>query len=345
MNHGASRCPGLRVGPATGELANARNGILRLTCRSSASWIARGLIILAAFSALGWARQRAPRSRLSPDVWSKVAHALGVAGQIRGHVFRVNLAPPVNRVWMRRVRLAPGSIEPSWLTFGQAGALGWVMGRLVLPAPDGAAATGRLVHAGMEVTGMVDPLPGSSPALSAVYFHAEGDPVRLARQLKLAVGRMLRPLPGQRHELHLNAAAIEHVVRRRGEAFAGALVFRLARPETIKCCGLQKDPLLVFSGIRLVPASGLESRIAIQPDGTKAAVSGRFALLHGETAPVERALAAFGIQTVALDEPFSNEYPRISFLHFFGKGKPLVLAAGIRAAIERIHHLPPVKTP
>ncbi len=220
-----------------------------------------------------------------------------------------------------------------------------MMGRLLLPAPLGAATAGRLIHAGMEVTGLVDPLPGSAPALSAVYFHAEGDSVRLARQLKTALGPMLRaPHEPQKH-VRLDTPAIERVMGRKGQADSGALVFHMARPETIKCCGLQNDPLLVFSGIRLVPATGLASRIAFLPNGASAAVTGRFAVRNGETALVEQALAAFGIQTVALDEPFSNEYPRIFLLYFFGKGKPLVLAAGVRAAIERIHHLPPVTPP
>lgn len=315
-----------------------------ISCPSPAR-LACGLLLFALLTTFARAQQPTPRAPVTLAVWTEVAHALGVPGQVRGHVFRVDLAPPVDGVRMHHVRLAPGAVEPSWVSFGQTGTLGWVMGRLLLPAPLGSATTGRLINAGMEVTGLVDPLPGSSPPLSLVYFHAEGDSARLARQLKTALGPVLRAPPDRPKEVRLNTAAIERVVGSRGRADAGALVFHLARPGAIKCCGLRKDPLLVFSGIRLVPASGLASRIAFQPDGTAAAVSGRFAVRRGETSPVERALAAFGIQTVALDEPFSNEYPRIFFLHFFGKGKPLVLAAGIRAAIERIHHLPPVTPP
>jgi hypothetical protein len=293
------------------------------------------------------AQQHTLRARVAPGRWAEVARALHIPGEIRGDVFRVGLAPGVNRVWMRGVRLAPGTIEPSWVAFGQQGGLGWMMGRLLLPAARGTIVTGLLVRSGIEVTGLIDPLPGSSPALSVVYFRGIGDSVHLARQLKSTLGRTLRP-PHERRTLgtgRLNLIAIDRVLGRHGRVVSGALVFHLARPETIKCCGIKTDPLLIYSGIPLAPATGMESRIAFQPLGAEAAVSGRFAVLHDEAGPVERALRIFGIQTVELAEPFSNEYPRVLFLHFFGKGKPLDLAQGVRAAIERIHPLPPVTSP
>jgi hypothetical protein len=327
--------------------ANAENGMFHMTSRPSPARLARGLLLFASFSALAWAQRPASRARVAPGRWSEVAHTLGVAGEIRGDVFRVEFAPAVHRVWMRGIRLAPGTIEPSWVSFGQEGGLGWMMGHLLLPAARGSVVAGHMVRAGLDVTSLADPLPGSRPALSAVYFRGMGDSVRLARQLKTALGRALRPPPERSgfRTGRLPVAAIDKVMGRRGGPLSGALIFRLTRPETVKCCGLKTDPLRVFSGIPLAPANGLESRVAFQPVGAVAAVSGCFAVLHSEAGPVERALRIFGIQTVALDEPFSDEYPRILFLHFFGKGKPLELAQGVRAAIERIHHLPPVTAP
>jgi Domain of Unknown Function (DUF1259) len=262
-------------------------------------------------------------------------------------VFRVDFAPFAGRVWMHRVPLAPGAIEESWASFGQQGALGWMIGRLLLPARQAARITGVMARNGLDVTGMIDPLPGSSPAITVVYFRGMGDAASLARTLKKALGPAVRPVPeaGARGLGGLETARIEQVLGRRGEPVSGALVFRIARPEQVKCCGLDNDPLLVFSGVRLGPATGVESRIAFQPEGVRAVVSGRLAVRHEEVGPVERALDVFGIETVALAEPLPDEQPRIFFLHFFGRGKPLELAQGLRAAIERMHHLPPVTPP
>lgn len=314
-----------------------------MEARQWAIRVAQGCVLVAALAPLAWTQQ-APPARVAPGRWAAVAHALGLPGEIRGEVFRVDFAPFAGSVWMHGVRLAPGAIDASWVSFGQQGALGWMLGRLLVPAREGDRITGLLAHNGLEVTGVLDPLPGSSPALAAVYFRGMGDAASLASALKKALGPALRAPreTAPRGIGRLDAAGIERVLGRRGEPLSGALVFRISRPEHVKCCGLSNDPLLVFSGLRLGPATGIESRFAFQPDGARAVVSGRLAVRREETGPVERALNVFGIETVALAEPLPDEQPRIFFLHFFGKGKPLELAQGLRAAIERMHHLPPV---
>lgn len=312
--------------------------------------MAQGCLLLALLSPLLRAQQP-PRetrpTRVKPGEWAAVARALGVAGEIRGDVFRVDFAPFAGRVWMHGVPLAPGAIEESWASFGQQEALGWMIGRLLLPARQAARITGVMARDGLDATGVIDPLPGSSPAVTVVYFRGMGNAASLARTLKKVLGPALRPArQAVSGELgRLDAAGIERVLGRRGEPVSGALVFRISRPERVKCCGLANDPLLVFSGLPLGPATGVESRIAFQPEGVRAVVSGRLAVRHDEVGPVERALNVFGIETVALAEPLPDEQPRIFFLHFFGKGKPLELAQGLRAAVERMHHLPPVTLP
>lgn len=312
--------------------------------------VARGCVLFASLAPLAWPQQPpqpAAPAHVAPGRWAAVAHALGLAGEIRGEVFRVDFTPFAGNVWMHGVRLAPGEIDGSWVSFGQQGALGWMMGRLLVTAREGARITGVLARNGLEVTGVLDPLPGSSPAITAVYFRGMGEAEMLARTLKKALGPALRPARDARtREIgRLNAARIERVLGRPGEPVSGALVFRISRPEHVKCCGLANDPLLVFSGVPLGPATGVESRIAFQPEGARVVVSGRLAVRHDEAGPVERALEVFGIETVALAEPLPDEQPRIFFLHFFGKGKPLELAQGLRAAVERMHHLPPVTPP
>lgn len=311
---------------------------------------ALGCLLLASVSARARAQQspwRPAPARVTPGQWSAVARALGVAGEIRGDVFRVNFAPFAATVRMRGVRLASGAIPGSWVCFGQQGALGWMMGRLLMPARRGSRTAAVLARHGLEVTGVVDPLPGSSPAVVAVYFRGMGDAAKLAGALKRSLGRALRPPSAARAGRlgRLNARRIDRVLGRRGEPVSGALVFRVSLPEQVKCCGLENDPLLVFSGVPLGPATGMESRIAFQPQGARAVVSGRLAVRHGEVGPVERALSVFGIGMVALVDPLPDERPRIFFLHFFGRGKPLDLAQGLRAAIERMHPLPPVTKP
>lgn len=314
--------------------------------RSSALFLAAACVAFAGSAALARSR-RAAQSGVAPAHWVAVAHALGVPGEIRGEVFRVDFSPALPRVRVGRVFLAPGALDPSWVSFGEQAALGWMVGRVTLTSAQARAAIGRLARAGIEVTGAIDPLPGASPSITTVYFREIGEAAPLARALKQALGPALRPPAGPRRigVGRLNVAAIERILNRRGQPVSGALVFRIARPERIKCCGVPSDPLLVFSGLPLGPSTGVESRIAFQSLPAGALVVGRLAVLHDEISPVERAFSVFGIRTVALAEPLADEQPRISFLYFFGRGKTLELAGGLRAAIERIHHLPPVTRP
>ncbi len=320
--------------------------MLHARIRSSVFLLATACAALAGFASRARAR-RGPQAGIAPAHWVAVAHALGVPGEIRGDVFRVDFSPALPRVRMGRVFLAPGALDPSWVTFGEQAALGWMVGRVTLTSAQAPAAIGQLAQAGIEVTGAVDPLPGASPSITTIYFREVGEAAPLARSLKQALGPALRaPASPRRFGVgRLDVAAIERVLDRRGQPVSGALVFRVARPEQVKCCGVPSDPLLVFSGLPLGPATGVESRFAFQSLSAGALVFGRLAVRHGEINPVERAFSVFGIRTVALAEPLVDEQPRISFLYFFGRGKALELAGGLRAAIERIHHLPPVTPP
>jgi hypothetical protein len=309
-------------------------------------FLSAACVAFAGSAALARAR-RGPQAGIVPAHWVAVAHALGVPGEIRGDVFRVDFAPALPRIRMGRVFLAPGALDPSWVSFGDQAVLGWMIGRVTLTSAQAPAAIGRMTQAGIEVTGAFDPLPGASPSITTVYFREMGEAGALARSLRQALGPALRPPASPRRFSvgRLDVAAIDRILNRRGQPVSGALVFRVVRPERIKCCGVPSDPLLVFSGLPLGPATGVESRFAFQPLPAGALVVGRLAVRHDEISPVERAFSVFGIRTVSLAEPLVDEQPRISFLYFFGRGKTLELAGGLRAAIERIHHLPPVTPP
>jgi len=250
------------------------------------------------------------------------------------------------RIWMAGAPLAADVVEESWVSFGQQNVLGWMMGQVLLPAAQAGKVAGRLARQGLEVTGIVDPLPGSTPPITLIRFRGMGDATTLAGELKQALGALLRPAPNPNPDTgRLDAAKIERVLGRRGEADSGALVFRIARAEHVKCCGLENDPLLVFSGLPLGPATGMESRFAFEAVGARAVAVGRLAVRRAEAGPVERALSIFGLDTVALAELLPDEEPRIFFLYFFGRGNPLELAQGLRAAVERMNPLPPVNKP
>lgn len=325
-----------------------RVGFHDLDPRSLARLV-RGCLALGSMAAICAAAAAAAGAQVAPSRWEAVARALHVPGEVTGEAFRVEFAPLVRQVRMRGVLVQPGALEPPWAAFEQPGILGLMEGRLLLPAERAPQVTRELVRAGLRVTALIDPLPGSAPPVVAIHFRGLGDTPGLARQLHAALGRMLAP-PSEYHTATaggLDIHGIEKILGRAGEPVSGALVFHIARSENVKCCGMENDPLLVFSGIPLGPPMGVESRFAFQSAGAGAAVTGQLIVLGQEAGPVEHALEAFGIDTVSLAEPFVDEQPRMLALHLWGTGTAAEVASGLRAALEGTKHLPalPGSTP
>jgi hypothetical protein len=65
-----------------------------------------------------------------------------------------------------------------------------------------------------------------------------------------------------------------------------------------------------------------------------ALVVGDFAVLEGELQLVLKTLRGAGINIVAIHQHMIGENPRMIFLHYYGRGKELALAEGVKAAIN-----------
>ena len=65
-----------------------------------------------------------------------------------------------------------------------------------------------------------------------------------------------------------------------------------------------------------------------------ALVVGDFAVLEGELQTVLKTLRGADINIVAIHQHMTGENPRMIFLHYYGRGKALSLAEGVKAAID-----------
>src|SRR5260370_34578682 len=65
-----------------------------------------------------------------------------------------------------------------------------------------------------------------------------------------------------------------------------------------------------------------------------ALVVGDFAVLENELQTVLRTLRGANINIVAIHQHMTGENPRMIFLHYYGRGKALDLAKGVKAAIN-----------
>jgi hypothetical protein len=93
---------------------------------------------------------------------------------------------------------------------------------------------------------------------------------------------------------------------------------------------------IVDHGMAVPPSMGLATAINFQPTGGgKAAVTGDFVMTANEVNRVIRALRAGGIEVAALHSHMLTETPRLFFMHFWANDDAVMLARGLRAALEQ----------
>ena len=263
--------------------------------------------------------------------WKAVEEALGKSGQQQtGGVFRIALPRTDLKVSVQGIEVQPGFALGSYAAFrkGPHGAM--VMGDLVLLDEEVNPVMSGLFANGLSVTALHNHLNEMSPHVMYVHFSGPGDPVELARGLRVALSASGTPFtaapaaagkPGPA----LDQKRIEATLGRAGTLNNGVLQVAVARAERF-----------TEDGAELVPAMGVATAINFQPTGEgRAAITGDFVLVGTEVNPVARALRASGIQVTAIHQHALADRPRLFYMHFWANDDAVALARGLRAALDQ----------
>ena len=122
-------------------------------------------------------------------------------------------------------------------------------------------------------------------------------------------------------------SAVDQALGRKGAAQPGAV---------IKYSFPRSDLQVMVNGVQLKPALALGSWIAFRRIGASAMMMGDLVLAEDEVAPVVRALQRGGVEQTALHNHLLGESPRVMYVHVMGHGDAATLAAGLRAALDRM---------
>lgn len=103
-----------------------------------------------------------------------------------------------------------------------------------------------------------------------------------------------------------------------------------------------KDGMVKFSkgregamhGVEIGGSMGLGTWAAFTGNDELAVVGGDFIMTGEDVQPVLRALRSAGINIVTLHNHMIGETPTFYFVHFWGKGDPEELAAGLKKALD-----------
>ena len=130
------------------------------------------------------------------------------------------------------------------------------------------------------------------------------------------------------HGLDLDTAQLDQIIGVKGQPNGGVYQFAVPR----------RDPV-TESGMVLAPVGplGVATAIGFQPTGSgHAAITGDFVMIASEVNPVIKALRSGGIEVTALHSHMLDEQPRLFFMHFWANDDARKLAAGLRAALDKV---------
>jgi hypothetical protein len=265
--------------------------------------------------------------------WSGVDQALGKTGSNQpGDVHKYGLPRSDLHVTVDGVAIKPAFALTGWLAFKSTGEQAMVIGDLVLTEQEINPVLTKLLADGISATAIHNHLLRTQPAIFYMHVAAEGDPVKLARQLHDALSASRTPQGGgsaasSQVLLELDTANLEQVLGHKGNANSGVYQFGIPRADAI-----------TDNGMAIPPAMGTAIAINFQPTGGgKAAITGDFVLEANEVEPVLTALRDAGIEVTALHNHMLDDQPRTFFVHFWANDDALKLARGIRAALDKVN--------
>lgn len=246
-------------------------------------------------------------------------------------VFRVSVPRTDLAVQAAGVRMTPPLGLTSWAAFKPAGDHAVVMGDLVLLEDQVNPVMSAALDAGLEVTALHNHFFWDTPKVMFMHIGGAGDEATLARAVGRVFARMRETAGGEGEVLRaeidparttLDPARIEAALGRKGTMAAG--VYRVVIGRVTKAHGHDMGA-----------AMGVNTWAAFAGSDEQAVVDGDFAMLEAELQDVLKALRAANIAVVAIHHHMTAEEPRILFLHYWGVGRTVDLARGLRAALDR----------
>jgi hypothetical protein len=269
--------------------------------------------------------------------WKTVEDIFGFPGaNLPGGVVRFNMPRKDLHVTLAGTEIKPGLALGAWAAFHHVGDNdAMVMGDLVLTEDEVALVLKALLDGGVEVTAIHNHLIGESPKLTYIHMGGHGDPVKMARTIRQAVGLTKTPASQgsvtkeTAADLAFDVAAVEKIMGRPGNVSGGVLHFSAPRAEK-----------LTEEGMDTPPSMGAGTVINFQPTGNgRAAIAGDFAMTGKEVGPVMKVLHDNGIQAVALHSHALDDVPRLFYMHFWANDDAVKLAKALRSALDQTNSM------
>jgi hypothetical protein len=238
-------------------------------------------------------------------------------------------------ITVEQVRLASFMGFTSWAAFAPGMKDGvMVMGDMVLFEDEVNPVMSVALDRGLEVTALHNHFFFDEPKVYFMHIGGEGAVDKLAEGVraifdKVKEIRTANPEPtksfglGQLPEKSsIEGEAISQVFGQKGDAKDGMYKVTIGR-ETKTACGCTVGNTM-----------GINTWAAFAGTSDDALVVGDFVMFENELQTVLKTLRGNGINIVAIHQHMIGENPRMIFLHYYGRGKAVALAEGVKSAIK-----------
>lgn len=261
---------------------------------------------------------------------AKIERITGMKGDLneKEGVYKLSYPRKDLKVTTAGVRTTPAMGLTAWAAFTRPGDHTMVMGDIVMTEGQVNYVMSVALNAGLEVTALHNHFFGDSPKIMFMHIGGMGDEEKLATAVRDVFNALKESTKMTFPKVNLDPAKtsldpkkIEEVLARSGALKEG--VYKLTIGRTTK-----------MDGHEMGNAMGVNTWAAFVGSDQQAVVDGDFAMLEDELQGVLKALRKANINIVAIHNHMTKENPRIIFLHFWGIGKTVELAKGLKSALD-----------
>jgi hypothetical protein len=259
--------------------------------------------------------------------------AMGLKGTYnkQENVFKVSKPRDDVKVSIDHWTMPPFMGLTSWAAFKPMGRQTMVMGDTVLFEDEVNPAMSAALDNGLEVTALHNHFFFDQPKVFFMHIGGMGEASKLAAGVKavydrVAQVRAAQAVPANAFDgaipspSNISAAPIEAILGKT-QSKDGMVKVTIGRPANMHGVSVGND-------------MGVNTWAAFAGSDDQAVVDGDFAMHESELQPVLKAMRGAGINIVAIHQHMTQEQPRTMFLHYWGKGKAVDLAKGVKQALD-----------
>jgi hypothetical protein len=275
-----------------------------------------------------------------PADYKAVLDTLGKQGDFKAGVLKVNIPRSDLHVVVDGIATPTPFGFGGWIAMTKGtGGMEVMMGDLVLTEDQVNPVMTALLDHGLEATALHNHFFWETPRIFYMHVHGHGKASDLATQVKPALDLIGKgsasaaSATGRAIDGKLDTTALSKTMGYPGDQSGAVYKITIGR----------SDLKVQEMGAPINARMGLNTWAAFYGSDADAVVAGDVAMLASEVTPVLKALRANGINVVSIHHHMLGTQPPIIFLHYWGKGPADQLAAGVRAAIDRLGPAKPVK--